>query len=106
MAEGLDKVVQFDLRGEKPFYLRLQDGRVVFSRGRHEHPGVTLLGSSRSFYEIMVGRLDQEEAYNLKKYQVVGSIRDAIRFKILADSVQESYLLPLSILRSIARWLP
>jgi len=88
--EGEDKVFQFDLKGEDPFSVRWQNGAVSLKEGKHEKPDVSFIGDSDIVFKILLGEIDQDEAYNTRKVEITGSIIDASKIRHFAEMVQTS----------------
>ena len=88
--EGEDKTFQFDLKGEDSFFVQWQNGGISLKEGRHEKPDVAFVGDSDTVFKILLGEIDQDEAYNTRKIEITGSIIDASKLRHFAEMVQTS----------------
>lgn len=96
-------VIQFDLRGEEPFYVKAQKGELSMEVGRHLKPDVVFEGSSDVFFDILTNQIDPDDAFLMKRYEIIGSIFDAIRFRHLAELTQNAHKTTFSVLRRLSR---
>jgi len=94
MMHEWDRVVQFSLSGEDPFYLTFSKGTVTISDGTHEKPDLTLKGAEDVFYKLMTGELDLMRAFMLEQFKFDGALRDAARFAEIGDAVRGSVKFP------------
>ncbi len=94
IMNGWDRVVQFNLDGEAPFYLTFSRGAVLFSDGTHEKPDLTMKGAEDVFYRLMTGELDRMKAFMLGQFKFEGSLKDAARFAGIGDAVRKSVKFP------------
>lgn len=88
--ESQEKAFQFDVKGEEPFWIEWHAGDATLAEGRHPRPDVTFVGDSDTMFKVLIGEIDQDDAYNTKKIEIVGSIIDASRLRHFADLVQNS----------------
>jgi putative sterol carrier protein len=94
MMNGWDRVVQFRLDGEEPFYLTFSSGAVTFSDGTHGNPDLTLKGAEDVFYKLMTGELDRIKAFMLAQFKFDGLLKDAAKFADIGDVVRKSVKFP------------
>jgi len=94
MMSGWDKVAQFRLDGEDPFYLSFSNGAVAFSEGIHSKPDVTLRGAEDVLYKLMTGELDPMKAFMLGQFKFDGSLKDAVKIADIGDIVRRSVKFP------------
>ena len=94
MMDGWDKVVQFSLDGEDPFYLAFSGGVVAFSDGTYGKPDLTLKGAEDVFYRLMTGELDRIKAFMLGQFKFDGQLKDAAKFADIGDAVRKSVKYP------------
>lgn len=87
-ASVSNRILQFDLRDEAPFYIRIRNGKAECAKGTADQPHVVLRGRASVFARMINGSLDAEEAYSGQKYDIIGSIDDAIRFRYMSELVQ------------------
>ena len=103
LVEGWRSVVQFDLIGEEPFYLTLEEQAAEFHEGRSDNPDVVLSGRSEVFFDVITGKLDPDRAYMMKKYAVKGSVVDAMKFRRISEIVEESHKSTFSVLKTLGK---
>jgi putative sterol carrier protein len=94
MMNEWDRVVQFSLDGEDPFYLTFSGGAVAFSDGTHGKPDLTLKGAEDIFYKLMTGEFDRIKAFMLGQFKFDGTLKDAAKFADIGDAVRKSVKFP------------
>ena len=87
--QDLSTKIAFDIRGETPFYFEFAEGRLKLRKGAVENPDVTLITDRDSFFEVLTGRMLQEEAFDKKLIVPEGAIVEAIRFRYVVNQVLE-----------------
>ncbi|RLG49750.1 MAG: hypothetical protein DRN96_09105 [Thermoproteota archaeon] len=90
LLQGWDKVLQFEIEGEEPFYLKVEGGEAKLFDGKHEKPDLTFKGPEEVFYKMATGELDPTKAYMMRKYQIVGPLPEAIKFGRVLDAVRKA----------------
>ncbi len=93
------RTIQFELVGEESFHVKVDSGMIAFSKGRHARPDALLRGNADVFAGIVTGSLDPDEAYSRQRYDIIGSIDDAIRFRYLGELVLNMNKLGLRLMR-------
>ena len=98
--------IQFELSGEEPFGLLFSgnNGIVSFKNGKIENPDVTFYSSSETFYKLITGRGDQDEAFANGLVEVRGSIVDSVKFRHAAEITQEKHSTLFTTLRALSRF--
>ena len=104
--EGRDRIIQFNMEGEPPFYVKFENARARLKQGTHASPHVTFMGESGIFFEVMTGRIGRERAFADQVYQVSGSYTDALRFKQITDITEAEHRRLFSALRVLSRLMP
>lgn len=94
MVSGWDRVVQFNLSGETPFYLTFSEGTITLSDGLHDKPDLTLNGTEDVFYRLMTGELDRIKAFMLGQFKFEGQLKDAAKFADIGEAVRKSVRFP------------
>jgi len=89
MISGWDRIVQFNIIGETPFYLTFASGKIVLSDGLHEKPDLTLKGAEDVFYRLMTGELDGMKAFMLGQFKFEGQLKDAAKFAQIGETVRK-----------------
>lgn len=103
-TEGWESKIQFDLEGEEPFAVIFQGGRASARNGKLPDPDVTLYCDSRSFFEMMTGKINQDDAFASGLVQVRGSIIDSVKFRHAGEITQQKHSMLFSTLRGLARF--
>jgi putative sterol carrier protein len=106
MMEGWNKTLQFRLSGEDPFYIKAENQKMKFFSGVSEAPDVILKGEAVVFFEIITGKIDQDEAYLTKKYEFEGSIMDGVKFRHLFDVTQQAHTRVFGLLQKVSVLMP
>lgn len=101
VLEDWHSTIQFDLIGEEPFYLTINNGSAVFYEGKADTPDVVLSGRSDTFFDVITGKLDPDEAYTMKKYDVKGSVVDAMKFRRLSELTEAKHKAMFSVLKKV-----
>jgi putative sterol carrier protein len=96
--------IQFDLNGEDPFYISIAKTHVELHTGRVDDPDVVLSGRSDIFFDILIGRLDPDEAYIMKKYDVSGSVVEAMKFRRICELTEQTHKTTFSALKTFGKF--
>ncbi len=91
MMEGWNAVIQFELTGESPFYARAEDEEMHVFEGRHDKPDAVIRGKASVFYDVLTGKIDQDEAYMTKRLETVGSMVDVVKFRRVGEATQHAH---------------
>jgi len=102
LMEDWNCKIQFDLSGEEPFYVKAENGRLSVHKGRIGDPDATIKATAKTFLDIATGKLDQDEAFQLKKYEVVGSISDGVRLRRVSELTREGHRFLFAILTKLS----
>jgi putative sterol carrier protein len=102
--EGWESNVQFDLDGEEPFAVIFRDGKASTAKGRLADPDVTIYCDSKSFFDMMTGRVSQDDAFSNGLVEVKGSIIDSVKFRHAAEITQQKHSMLFSTLRALSRF--
>ena len=103
-AQDWQSEIQFDLTGEDPFYISIAKTRVELHAGRTDNPDVVLSGRSDIFFDILIGRLDPDEAYVMKKYAVSGSVVEAMKFRRICELTEQAHKSTFSALKTFGKF--
>lgn len=89
---GWDKVVQFVVDGEDvpEFYVEIKGGVVSFHEGKHPSPAFTMKGPEEIMWKLLTREEDATRAFMAKKYTIVGSLADAMKFGSIAAAVAKT----------------
>jgi putative sterol carrier protein len=97
---------QFNLKGEKPFFLIANNKDMKLQIGTAESPDSTFITDVATFYKIFSGELSQDEAFINKKIEVSGSMLASAKFRRLANTMLASHKTSLKFLRFCIRIVP
>ncbi len=103
ILDDWNSVIQFDLIEEDPFYLQISNAAATFHNGKNENPDVVLSGRSDAFFDVITGRLDPDEAYVMKKYDVKGSVVDAMKFRRISELTEAKHKTAFSLLKTVGK---
>ena len=89
VAEDLDAIYQFDLRGEQggQYHLFVQKGTCVVKEGIHADPHVTLSMSGEDCIRVLNGQLSGMMMAMSGRMQVTGDIGLAMQLKSLFPNI-------------------
>jgi putative sterol carrier protein len=96
--------IQFDLAGEDPFYISIARTQVDLHTGKIGNPDVVLSGRSDTFFDILIGKLDPDEAYVMKKYDVSGSVVEAMKFRRICELTEQAHKTTFSALKAFGKF--
>jgi putative sterol carrier protein len=102
-STGGTRTIQFDLKGEEPFHIQIRNTHATLQQGETAFADVMLRGRSSLFSKILAGEVDPDEAYSRQRYDIMGSIDDAIRFRYMAERIQDSHTFLIGLLRTMLR---
>lgn len=104
-VSGWSSAIQFELSGEDPFGLVFAiDGSVNFKTGKLDSPDVIFYSDSNLFFQVITGKVDQDEAFSNGLVDVRGSIFDSVKFRHAAELTQEKHNALFSTLRAFSRF--
>ena len=106
MMEGWNRTLQFRLSGEEPFYIKAENQKMKFFKGVSDPSDVVLKGEAAVFFDIIKGKIDQDEAYLTKKYEFEGSIMDGVKFRHLFDLTQQEHPMVFGLLQKLSVLMP
>ena len=101
LIKDWNRIIYYDLENSD-FYIETKNGKVFFHDGRPIKSDVTLIISPDMLLEIIKGEISMDEAFLQKKYEMIGNIFDAAKFRHLIRVLEESHQKPLSFGR---KWL-
>ncbi|WP_051342612.1 SCP2 sterol-binding domain-containing protein [Pseudonocardia spinosispora] len=101
MLDHWDRTLQFDLSGEPPFHVIVEDGRARVCTGRAAESHVVFEAPAALFLRMMLDTAAADEAYVNKKYEVHGPPSDATRFRTLGERVQDHHPAVFGLLRRL-----
>jgi len=91
VAEDLDAVYQFDLRGDQggQYHLLVQNGTCLVKEGVHADPHVTLSMTGEDCIKVLNGQLSGMTMAMSGRLQVTGDIGLAMQLKSLFPNITE-----------------
>ncbi len=101
---GWESNVLFDLSGEDPFSLLFTEGKVEFKSGKVTDPDVTFFCNSDLFFDILTGKIDQDDAFANGLVEIKGSIFDSVKFRHAAELTQQKHNTIFSLLKTLSRF--
>lgn len=87
--KGRNSTISFDIEDETPFYFHFADGKASLHTGRPAEADATLRADNETFYQIMLGKMSQEEAFDQKLILPEGETVEAIRLRYIMNLVLE-----------------
>jgi putative sterol carrier protein len=88
MPEGT--TIQFELQREKQFYITFQNLKLSVKSGRIDSPAATIRGDRDAFLKLLKGQMRQEEAFFMRKIEVVGPVTYLVRLNRMGQKVMTS----------------
>jgi putative sterol carrier protein len=86
-----NRIVQFSLSGEEPFYVTFADGRMKFSLGEAHKPDLEFVSKSKDFFDVMVGKTKFDQGFSQGTYTIRGSITDAVKLMRVSELTFDSH---------------
>jgi len=86
-----NRIVQFSLSGEEPFYVTFSDGRMKFSRGEAQGPHLEFVSTSRDFFDVIIGKMKFDQGFSQGTYVIRGSITDAVKLMRISELTFDSH---------------
>ena len=106
-TNGWDSHILFDLSGEAPFgviFFGDSGAQISFVDRKLENPDVVFYSSSETFFGMLTGKIDQDEAFSDGLIDIKGSILDSVKFRHAAEITQEKYSTLFTVLRAVSRF--
>ena len=98
-----NRVVQFSLSGEKPFFVTVFDKHMKYGVGEADKPDLVFKSTSDEFFDVMIGRTKFEQGFSKGIYTIQGSITDAVRLVRIAELALASHSTLASLVKSASR---
>lgn len=89
-VKGLKAVLQFKLSGDDPvnFHAIIDDDKCKTGTGIHDNPTLTLKMSSKTYMDLVMGRLSGQQAFFSRKMHMKGPLSLATKLNKLFDSAK------------------
>ena len=101
-----DTTYQFNLKGEKPFYIVANTKGMTLHEGTNSTPDATFIADKEVFYKIFSGQLSQDEAFLNRKLEVKGAMMASAKFRRVSNMMLASHKTSLKFLRFFVRVIP
>lgn len=102
MLEHWDRTLEFDLEGERPFHIVIENGRARVVGRAAKNPDLVIEAPADLFLRMTLDTRVADEAYMNKKYEVYGNPSDATRFRTLGELVERHHPLVFKPIHRIA----
>ena len=104
-VSGWEGRISFLLDGESAFgVIFSKDGSVAFENTQVSDPDVIFYCDSETFFGVITGKIDQDEAFSNGLVEVRGSIFDSVRFRHAAEITQLEHRTLFTVLRAVSRF--
>jgi putative sterol carrier protein len=87
--EGWDRIFQFTIEGEDPFYMQSAEGKLTWSKTSPGEWDIELIMAPETITGIFAGEIDPTSAYMNNDLKVNGQLPDAVKFRTLTELVRE-----------------
>ncbi len=88
-VDGWDRIIQFDLAGGEPVWMRVEGGRFAAGPGQAENPDLVLHLAADEAARMFCGEKDAKASYQTGALQIDGAIPDALRLQSVLGIVNE-----------------
>jgi len=90
LGPDYNKIVQFEIAGDKEFYLQIKGGKdLSITAGRHEKPDITISSDKDTMAGINAGKVNPTQAFMQGKIKVKGAMMELMRLqKIIFPTVK------------------
>lgn len=99
--KGWNKTIAFDVDGKDPFHIVIEDGKASYRNGKPDKYDVLLKVSRKVLTQVLAGRIEMDQAFAERQFEVVGPIVDGVKFRHLSAIVERSHIRTFSILRKM-----
>jgi hypothetical protein len=100
-----NRIVQFSLSGEKPFFVTVSENGMKYGLGEADKPDLVFVSKSEDFFDVMIGRTKFDQGFSKGIYSIHGSITDAVKLMRIAELTLESHSALGRLIRSTSRML-
>lgn len=87
--ESWDNIIQLNIEGISNFSIMIKEGKVAFKLGQEMDPDVVIDLNSSQAIDIFMGLEDIKEMCQNDEIQISGTLKDAIKFRLLTEIVRE-----------------
>jgi hypothetical protein len=89
VAQGWNRIVEFELVGVGLFWIQIQDGKFTNGSGSNPDANLRLKMDATTATKIFIGEKDAEAVLNAGELKIIGDLPDAIRVYELLELVLE-----------------
>ena len=90
LIQGWNRSIGFDIEETAPFSIEVRDGKVSLQAGKYEKADLVIRTTKENFQRVLKGEFQFEEAFIRKKFEAIGPVHDAAKFKRMIGLVFES----------------
>ena len=91
LIKGWNRSINFEVEGLDSFHLKVKEGAVFFYKGPHGKPDLVIKSTKKNFRGMLRGDFQFEEGFVRKKFDAMGPVRDAAKFKRMMGLIIESH---------------
>jgi len=81
-----NKVFQFQIEGEEPFYIEFSSGEMKISKGTHPSPTATLIMEKTVLEQIVNGEMDAMAAFVRGKMRITGNVLETAHLRKMLEA--------------------
>lgn len=80
-APGVNTIIQYDITGEGggKWYAEIANGKCEVKEGTHEKPKLTLIVDAQNWIDMVLGKLDGQQAFMSGKLKLKGDMMMAMK---------------------------
>lgn len=97
--------IQFYLQGEEPFALKLQDGKAKFLKYEIKDADVQIYADSDTFFDIIIGKINPDQAYLYGTVEIKGSIMYAVVLKHVGEVMRKEHPKLFATVKAFSRFI-
>ena len=83
-----NKIFQFNVEGEEPFYIEFKSGSMNLVKGTHRSPTATLSMSRDTLIKILKGELDAMAAFIRGQMKITGNVIETVALRKMIEATK------------------
>lgn len=83
-----NKIFQFNIEGEEPFYVEFKEGSMNLIKGTHRNPTATLAMSRDTLIKILRGELDAMAAFIRGQMRITGNVIETVALRKMIEAAK------------------